>query len=89
MTVNIVKAFNSVFLLLCTMLVTQSCPNICNPVDYSPPGSSVHGVSQERILEWIAGPSPGDLPDPTIEPDSPALQVDSLPRHQGSPTKNK
>ena len=35
-------------------LVTQSCPTLCNPVDYSPPSSSVHGIHQARILEWIA-----------------------------------
>ena len=34
--------------------VTQSCPTLCNPKDYSPPGSSVHGILQARILEWIA-----------------------------------
>ena len=34
------------------------------PLDYSPPGSSVHGILQARILEWVAPfPSPGDLPD--------------------------
>ena len=33
--------------------VAQSCPTLCNPKDYSPPGSSVHGVSQARILEWV------------------------------------
>ena len=38
-----------------------------------PPGSSVHGISQARILEWLPFPSPGDLPDPGIEPASPAL----------------
>ena len=48
-------------------------------MDYSPPGSSVHGIVQARILEWVAIPSPGDLPDPGIEPGSPALQADSLP----------
>ena len=41
-----------------------------------PPGSSVRGILQARILEWIPFPSPGDLPDPGIEP---ALQADSLP----------
>ena len=35
-------------------LVTQSCPTLCDPMDYSPPGSSVHGISQARILEWVA-----------------------------------
>ena len=34
--------------------VTQSCPTLCNPVGYSPSGSSVHGVLQARILEWVA-----------------------------------
>ena len=51
----------------------------CDPVDCSPPGSSVHGILQARILEWVAIPSPGDLPDPGIESRSPALQADSLP----------
>ena len=35
-------------------LVTQSCPTLCDPMDCSPPGSSVHGISQARILEWVA-----------------------------------
>ena len=48
-------------------------------MDYSRPGSSVHGISQARILERVAFPSPEDLPDPRIEPASPALQADSLP----------
>ena len=39
----------------------------------SPLGSSVHGISQARILEQVAFPSPGDLPNPGIEPVSPAL----------------
>ena len=33
---------------------TQSCPTLCDPMDCSPPGSSVHGIFQERILEWVA-----------------------------------
>ena len=49
----------------------QSCPTLCDPMDCSPPGSSVHRILQARILEWIAMPStPGDLPDPGIEPTS-------------------
>ena len=32
----------------------QSCPTLCNPMDYSPPGSSIHGIFQARILEWVA-----------------------------------
>ena len=34
--------------------VTQSCPTLCNPVDCSLPGSSVHGILQARVLEWVA-----------------------------------
>ena len=47
--------------------------------DCSLPGSSVHGTSQARILEWVAFPSPGDLSNLGNEPGSPALKVDSLP----------
>ena len=92
--------------------VTQSCPTLCDPMDYT-----VHGILQARIpgspsllqgifptqgsnpglphgrqilyqlshkgspriLQWVAIPSPADVPDPGIEPGSPALQVDSLP----------
>ena len=36
------------------MLVTQSCLTLCNPMDCSPPGSSVHGILWARILEWVA-----------------------------------
>ena len=38
-------------------LVAQSCPTLCDPVDCSPPGSSVHGILQARTLEWVARPS--------------------------------
>ena len=38
------------------VLVAQSCPTLCNPMDYSLPGSSVHGILQARILEWVAIP---------------------------------
>ena len=34
--------------------VIQSCPTLCNPMDYSLPGSSLHGILQERVLEWVA-----------------------------------
>ena len=39
------------------VLVTQSCPTLCDPMDCSSPGSSVHGILQARILEWVAVPS--------------------------------
>ena len=45
----------------------------CNPVDCSPPGSSVHGISQARIQEWVAISFSRDLPDPGIELVSPTL----------------
>ena len=54
--------------------VTQSCPTLCDPMDHT-----VHGILQARKLEWVAFPSPGDLPNPGIEPRSPALQAGSLP----------
>ena len=60
----------------------QSCLTLCDPMDCNPPGSSVHAILQARILEWVAMPPPGDLPEPGIEPSSlmsPALQADSLP----------
>ena len=48
-------------------------------MDCCPPGSSVHGVFQARTLEWVAFPSPEDLPDPGIKPRALALKADSLP----------
>ena len=57
----------------CCCLVAKSCPNLWDPMDYSPLGSSVHGILQARILEWAAIPFPGELPDPGIRPASPAL----------------
>ena len=59
----------------------QLCTTLCDPMDCSSPGSSVHGILQARILEWVAFPPPGDLTDPGIEaksPAAPALQADSL-----------
>ena len=38
---------------VCVCSVAQSCPTLCNPMDYSPPSSSVHGILQTRILQWI------------------------------------
>ena len=51
---------------------------LCNPMDYSPPDSSVHGIFQARILERVAISSSSDLPNSGIKPRSPALQADSL-----------
>ena len=60
-------------------LVAQSCLTPCDPMDCSPPGPSVNGILQARILEWVAIPFFRNLPDPGIEPGSSALQADSLP----------
>ena len=57
----------------------QSCLILFDPRDYSPPASSIHGISQVRTLEWLPFPSPGHLHHPGTEPRSPALQVNSLP----------
>ena len=60
-----VKETGSSVLFVC-VLVCQLCPTLCDPTDYSPPGSFVHGILQARILEWVAVPSsrassrPGD-----------------------------
>ena len=59
----------------------QLCLALCNPMDCSPLASSVHGIFQARILEWVAFLTPGDLPNPGIKPVclvSLALQEDSL-----------
>ena len=59
------------------VLVAQSCPVLCNPMDYSLPASSVHEILQARILECSL-PPPGYFIDPGIKPGSPALLADSL-----------
>ena len=69
-------------------LVPNLCPALCGPMDCSPPGFSVYGILQERLLEGATATflPPGDLPDPEIKPTTPAWQADSLLlRHLGSP----
>ena len=61
------------------MKVAQPCPTLFDSMDCSPPGSFVHGTIQARILEWVAISFSGDLPNTGMEPQSPALQADSLP----------
>ena len=65
--------------------VTQLCLNLCDPMD-----CTIRGILQTRILEWVAIPfhSPGDLPNPGIEPRFPALQADSLPAEPPGKPKN-
>ena len=60
-TKNSRKAFvhiciNNIHAFVC--LIAQSCLTLCNPMDYSPPGSSIHGLLQARIMEWVAIPFP-------------------------------
>ena len=63
------------------VLVTQLYPTLWDPMDCSPPGSSVHGILQGRILKWVISP-PKELPDPGIQPTSPALKANFLPSEQ-------
>ena len=51
----------------------QSCPTLCNPMDCSPQGSSVHGILEAKILECLPCSPSVDLSDPGIKPSSPAL----------------
>ena len=50
------------------VLVAQSCPTLCDPMDHSLPGSSVHGIFQARILDWLPILSPGDLLEGLFQP---------------------
>ena len=64
--------------------VAQSCPTLCHPMDCSPPGSSVHRISQARILDWVAISSSRGSSQPRDWTQVPYVscvhwQVDSLP----------
>ena len=68
-------------IMLSEVKVTQLCPTLCDPMDYT-----FHGILQARILEWVAFPFSRGSFQPRIEPRSPALQADSLPAEpQGKP----
>ena len=69
-------------------LIAQLYLTLCDPMDCSLPGSSVRGILQAGILEWVSMPSPGDLPNPGIKPRSPALQADSLSSEPPGKPKN-
>ena len=68
-------------LILMKVKVTQSCPTLCDPMDCSPLGSSVHGILQARTLEWvvISFSRGSSWTEPRIEPESPTWQADFLP----------
>ena len=61
------------------VLVTESCLTLCDPMDCSPPGSSVHGILQTRILEWVAIPFSKGSSNSGIKAGSTELQANSLP----------
>ena len=84
-----VKFYNSVlkfwiYILIYRVIVIELLSCIfCDPMDWSPPGSSVHGISRQEHWDGLPFPSPGDLPYPEIKP---ALEADSSPlSHQRSP----
>ena len=60
------------------VLVVQSCPALCNPMDCSPPGSSVHEFSRQEYWSGLPFPSPRDLPDTGTKARSSAQQADSF-----------
>ena len=61
------------------MLVTQSCVTLCNPWTIACQAPPSMGFSMQEYWSGLSFPSPGDLPDPGIEPRSPTLQADTLP----------
>ena len=69
-------------------LVAQSCLTLCDPMDCSAPGASVHGILQERILKWAAMHSSRGSSNKGIKPRSPTLQADSLPSEPCGKPKN-
>ena len=84
-----VQQLHSSPMLVSEVKVTQSCPTLCDSMDYT-----VHGILQAIILEWVAFPfsrgssQPRESSQPGIKPSTPALQADSLPAEpQGKPSK--
>ena len=61
------------------MIVAQSCPTLCHPMDCSRQAPLSLGFSRQQYWTGFPFPSPGDRPNPGIEPGSPPLQADSLP----------
>ena len=69
------EASQAVYAVCCCCLVAQSCLTVCDPMDCSPPGSSVCGISRQEYWSGLPFPSSGDLPNPGIETASPVLSV--------------
>ena len=72
-------SFSFTIYFLPTVLVAQSCPTLCDPIDCSPPGSSVHGILQARILEWVAVSFPRGSSGPRDQTGTSSLEAD--PNH--------
>ena len=62
-----------VYIYVYNFLVTKSCPTLCDPMDCSPPGHSVHGIPRQKYWNKLPFPSPGDLLNPRVKPPSSAL----------------
>ena len=90
--IPLVDVKNKIFLFSVVIQVvvgaeSESCVVVSDSLQ--PPGLyTVHGILQARILEWVAFPFPGDLPNPGIEPRSPTLQAGSLPAEPLGKPKN-
>ena len=54
--------------MICYAKLHQLCPTLCDPIECSPPGSSVHGFSGQEYWSELPCPPPGDLPNPEVEP---------------------
>ena len=65
--------------LVCYCSVAKSCPTLCNPMDCTCQAPLSMEFSRQEYWSGLPFPSPGDFPDPGIEPESPTLQADSLP----------
>ena len=73
MKIQLYKTFKSVPVYIYKVKVTQSCPTLCHPMDYT-----VHGILQARILEWVAIPFSRGSSQPRDQTQVSALQVDSF-----------
>ena len=82
--ITVIGYQNKIIFVFVCVLSHSVMSNSLHPKDCSLPRSSVHGIPQARKLEWVASPFSRGIPDPGIQPGSPALQADSLPlSHQG------
>ena len=76
-----IRYIHIIYTCVVCMLSCQSCLTLCNPMDCSPPGSSVHGVFQARILEWVAISYSRESFWPRNQTSLLQWQAESLPRH--------